>query len=640
MKKKILEIDLSNHAYKWSKTSEEDSTLYLGGAGLNALTLFRRTYKGQSPEDPAMPVIFGVGTLSGKAVFANRVTVTTKSPLTGYYLDSNAGGRFSLMMARNQIDQIIINGRSNKPIYLYITDEKVEFLDASMIWDMGVFSAYKYFINEYGKQISAGIIGIAGSSGVRFANLVFDCDHHAGRGGIGYSLGIKNLKALVIDSPLPPVKMPHQVQKINKKLINIFNQHPDIQSFKKVHPFEIIEKNINRGLISVKNWQTNTISPVQNETLFNVDEAFKKVRSRDVCPLCPLPCRLKFIISKGKFANEIVNGLEVSTLSNLGINLNIFDLPTLGHFHILASDYGLDTTELGVVIGLAIEASQQGKSIGNFPPASLKWGEPEIVEMLIHQIAKGEGVGKILGQGVSRFMRDNTDLRKFTIKDLSVPSSGSIPSPDWTLGDVVSVRGGDHLRHFTFLTRSAQVSEQARKYSEIVLGTQPVSMDKNESQGRFVWFHENYTAVLDTLGLCIFPFILLSNIPYLGILAGLYKAVYGRQCTANDLFWIGERIVQAQRAFNFREGINRDDQTISAPLANRIGQMLAQPGMIDEYYYFRGLQPNGELSPNRLQTLNLDFLVKALNIDERKFPAKEIYDLSQLPDLDEEKMSF
>jgi aldehyde:ferredoxin oxidoreductase len=242
-----------------------------------------------------------------------------------------------------------------------------------------------------------------------------------------------------------------------------------------------------------------------------------------------------------------------------------------------------------------------------------------------------------LGQGVSHFLKTHRDAKGYIAKNLSVPSSGSIPIPDWTLGAVVSVRGGDHLKHFTFLTRSSQGSKRAQEYSKIFLGVSPSPMNSLEHKGRFVWFHENYVATLNSLGLCAYPFVKLADIPYLAALTKVYNSVYKVNLTPQDLFVAGERIVQLQRAFNSREGIRRDEQSISASLLNHIGKILNHPGMLDEYYYFRGYHPSGLPSSERIKAVNLNFLIADLNISSDNRSKNSQFDLSNLPNLDEEK---
>ena len=252
---KILVIDLKNKKTKIEKTNLDDAKNFIGAKGLGAKILFDRLPKNTDPLSPENILIFTTGPLTGtSAQTSGRGTVVTKSPQTGLFLDSHFGGIFACEMKRAGWDFIIVTNKSDKPLYIIIKDDKVEFIDASNIWGKECLETHNFLQNTLGK-VKTAVIGPAGENLVKISAITFDGHRHAGRGGSGAVMGSKKLKAIAISgSKKIPLNSPEKFSDKSKEVTKQVKENSFVPTRRKYGtPFWV--KYINdRGFIPTKNY--------------------------------------------------------------------------------------------------------------------------------------------------------------------------------------------------------------------------------------------------------------------------------------------------------------------------------------------------------------------------------------------------
>ncbi|MCK4902920.1 MAG: aldehyde ferredoxin oxidoreductase, partial [Thermoplasmatales archaeon] len=253
---KILNIDLKIQSIKVEKTNLEDAKNFIGAKGLGAKILFDRLKPKTDPLSPNNILMFTTGPLTGtSSQTSGRGAVVTKSPQTGLFVDSHFGGFFAMEQKKAGWDLIIVNGKSEKPAYIIIIDNKVQFKDASKIWGMECLETHDFLQKIEGKSRTA-VIGPAGENLVKFSAITFDGHRHAGRGGTGAVMGSKNLKAIVLTgSNKIPIHDPEDFKNKTKEVLRQIQENdfvPKRRKYGTPYWVDLINK---EGFIPTKNYQ-------------------------------------------------------------------------------------------------------------------------------------------------------------------------------------------------------------------------------------------------------------------------------------------------------------------------------------------------------------------------------------------------
>ena len=619
---KILYVDLSTKQLSEADISSEMRKNYIGGAGINAKILYENVTPEIEPLSPGNILIFGAGVLVGTGFMSGaRLTVTSKSPLTGIFADSNVGGHFAPKMRAIGYDHMVIKGKSEKPVYLFLSKgEPVQILDATELWGLDTRETNEILREKHGNCQNA-CIGPAGENLVKFACIIVSKTHAAGRTGMGCVMGSKNLKAVV-------VKSKSHVSVADSQRFDQFKKQY-IEQIKNANILKNVSKNGSLFLVDfynstgrLLNYNGQQMTSEHAKKLY-VDVFNTSLQSgKTACYSCPVACTKKYEVKEGKFKGEKGEKIDYGTVVYLGPNLGIYDYPSILHLDRLACNLGLDTMETGAVIGMAMECFQRGIiKNDNTNGILLKWGNVELVEQLIHDTAHKRGIGTVLAEGVKRAGTILGGERyAFNIKGLAC-SPQAATHKDWALGYITSTRGGDHLKNFPFSTMFGQASKQfARKLFKSKFAIKP---DESLNTGRVVWWHENYKATVDSLGLCIFAISGLSIMghPLYDDLAELMSCAAGIDMTGKDLMVAAERIYQLERAFNVKHGMSRKDDALPTRLPeDDLDKRLVRkntvdcdhPGMLEEYYHYRGYSTDGFPTLKRLREVGLENLIGEL----------------------------
>ena len=626
---KILIIDLSSKKYEKKILDKNLAQTYIGSIGINAKLLFDHIDPHADPLSPDNALIFGVGPLVGSGLPASsRMAVTTKSPITGIYTDSNAGGSFGINMKKTGYDHIVIKGKSADKVYLYITENEIQILSADDFWGLDTFAADSRLKSIHGKDCETARIGRAGENLVLFANIVTSTRRIGvfGRTGVGAVMGSKNLKAIVVKgSKVTSIKEPLNVSGIKSYLLDKIKNSIACQDRKKNGTL-----NVMTGLIACDElWKHNHREKAEEAEGFNLDPSTflaDYYTGKNGCDHCPLACSLKWSVKEGKFKGESGGKIEFGHTFPLGVNIGIFQFPDVLHLANLTNKYGIDSVETGYVLSMITECFEKGIIADELLSSiELKWGNAAAYEKLLECIAERKGIGDILAFGTKKAAKklgEKAEQYALNVKGLGY---GLESSQGWSLGILTSTRGGDHSKAFPISLFGFGIPFMM-DYVLREKSDNPDTYDMNapDNKGRYIWWHENYKALIDSLGLCLFPYLML-------VMGGdcleedlnvMYKAVTGIEMEDADFKLTAERICQMQKIFNYMLGLDRkDDEFQKRPLDKKWQDLSpytqiesSHEGMLDEYYQYRGCSSDGIPLEKTLKKVGLENFIDSLKI--------------------------
>jgi aldehyde:ferredoxin oxidoreductase len=628
---KILQVDLTNSKVWDEELSENLIRDYIGGAGINARLLYDllRDDPQLDPLSPENPLIFGVGPVVGTSFpCASRFTVTSKSPLTGIFGDSNGGGFFPVRMKQAGYDHIVIRGRADKPVALLIEKgKKPELVDASEMWGLDIYDADELIHQEYGNCETARI-GPAGENLVKYANIFSGTKRVGcnGRAGMGCVMGSKNLKAIIVKaSGTVPVADKKKVEELAKSYGEIWGNGAATAAHKEYGSLMLVAQL--SAETRVLNCQEK-ISPEQLEC-YDIDGFVKTYKDgQTACYRCPIACSMKWKVTEGPYAGEEGGKVEFGHYNHLGPLLGIFDYPALLHLADLTNRMGMDCIQFGWNLAMAMECFQRGiLSSEETGGIKFNWGDIDLVSDMIVKVAKREGFGNVLAEGMPAISAKlNPDAKPYCAHTKGMTFAYSCTSAlAMTLASSVGTRGADHLKGHPFSGIIGLRDMLERIFGkdipdEITDHASPVA------KGRVVWWHENYKMLMDCLGLCFIPIVGVTvfgdPLMLFEELGEIYQAVTGKN--PQTLFESAERAYQVEKCYNALLGNDRKDD---ARQGTRRGQEdpIHQPGMLDEYYHYRGCSSEGLPTRKRLQEIGLsdvlEDLAKKKKIAEYECPA-------------------
>ena len=599
---KIGFVDLTAGKVEYGDAPEEWKLKYIGGRGLGVKYVYENGPQVE-PLSPENILCFMNGPLTGsEANMSGRMAVVTKSPLTGTVTDSHHGGWSAARLRWAGFDGLIFKGKADKPVYAYVTENKVELLDASEVWGKGVHDTVKFFQDKYGeKDLTVIAIGPAGENLVKFACWINEDDRASGRGGTGCVGGSKNLKAIVV--------------KVKKQIVKAADRDKWKEAHKKALA-EIMDERVvtspKKGGLSVYGTNvlmnmTNVIGglPAKNSQFTGWDYA-EKVSGEFVndnilvgnptCHACPVACKKEVEIKDGPYAGLRMESVEYEPSWSVGTNCGNDDIRVVAKMIDCANDYGFDAIEVGHPLSVWMEASEKGYTNGS---GKLDWGDGDKMVETTRLIAYREGIGDVLANGA------NATAEYFGHPELAMTCKGQgVPAYDprgikgMGLGYATSNRGACHLRGYT---PAAEVVGNVLGPSEVA---DPLAW---KGKGEMNMIFQNVHAVTDCLDVCKFSTFAES----LDSFAAQYEAMTGVPCDAGHLLEVGERVYNLERYYNnlngFREGSDTLPKRFTTEPSNyggSKGQVCELDDMLAEYYEKRGWV-NGVVPEAKLKELEI-----------------------------------
>ena len=604
---RIAWIDLTEGKVSIKKLDEKIARKYLGGKGLGAYLLYNNVSPNTDPYAPENNLVFITGPLTGTTFpAAARSGVITKSPMSGTFLDSYAGGFFGPHMKYVGYDVVVIKGKARNPVYLLIEGGEISIKEAEKLWGLSSSETENQLRGELklDTKISVAAIGQAGERLVRFANIITEKRAY-GRGGAGAVMGSKNLKAVVIrgDGKVP-INNQKAYKEIEKRCRKNIAQHPLTKRggvFPSIGTWMTVDLTQKTGTLPTRNWQENTFEYAEE---INGD-AFKRheIRSR-ACFACPIGCSRDTKASIGGI-EFITEGPDYETVYAFGSNCEVKDTGVIIAADKLCDEYGIDTISCGGVIGFAMECFEKGlisqKETGGM---QLSFGNGDALIEVIHLIAKREGIGHLLSEGVRIASKQIEGSSSFAIhsKGLEFPGYDPRGMKGQGLTYALSDRGACHVRSNTIRT-------------ELLGRPYPIDQYAYEGKPAMVRDLQLDYATYDCLIACIFGAFAITLQDYADVIA----AITGWPFTQEELRLIAERTWNLTRLFNVREGFTRKDDTLPerifteastrGPSNDQVMEKASFERMLDEYYQIVGWDKrNGIPKDKKLKELGLEKL--------------------------------
>jgi len=526
---KILRVDLSKNK---STVQTYDSSLayaYLGGRGFAVKILWDELSRGIDPLGPENKLIIAAGPLTGlPGPSLGKLVVAAKSPLTGGYGDGNLGTMAAVQMRRAGLDAVVIEGRAEKPVYLYVENENGISLSADGIWGEDTFKVEQKLKEVHGRDIGALLIGPAGEKMVKYATVVSQEGRAGGRPGMGAVMGSKKLKAVVFKGTK---EIPLADPEGYKKLVS--------EAYASIKSRSYYDFWIRQGTMAIVDWcNENNVLPTCNfregvfefSNLINgfVMEAAKVKRKG--CPHCNMMCGNVVLDSEGKESE-----LDYENIAMLGSNIGLGHLGKVSVLNRMADELGLDTISLGNTIAFAMEATEK-----KLLKDGIEWGDFEKAKTLIQDIAyRRSELGDLLAEGVMRVSQklgENSNMWAMHVKGLEASAYDCHTVPGMALAFATSSIGAHHKEAWVI---SWEVKTDRAGYTK-------------EKVDKVIEFQRIRGGMFESLVVCRFPWI------ELGFETEWYprllKAATGLDIALNEILYeIADRIYALIRAFWVRE---------------------------------------------------------------------------------------
>ena len=626
----ILYVDLTKKKVTKQPLSNELAYNYLGGRGINGKIVYDMVRPGTDPLGPDNVVSFGPGLLTGSIFPASRWNTTCLSSLTGIFGDGNGGGHWAPELKYAGYDHIVIQGMSDKPVYLWVDDDNVEIRDASHLWGQKLTDTtytIRHDLND--DDIKVAAIGPAGENLVKFSCVISDLSRAPGRAGAGAVLGSKKLKAIAVRGTKGiKVADPDEVERL-------YGEWFDNQVTKKGLFFKAFstygtslsqDRSARMGLLPVRHWQT-TESTEDEIASTGANEFLKYATKSKGCFACYLHCSHFYTVNDGPYAGTCGEGAEYEALCGFGSRSGNAYLPAILHANTLVNEYGLDVVSTANVISLAYHLFQDGiitKKDTN--GMNLEWGNHEEMINLIHQIANRNGFGDVLADGdVKATKKIGRESEKYVIhcKGLSPISHELRGFKGIGLTFAVSTRGADHLRGYLVV----QCRPSQGKRAESFFGSKEVAIPSSYDAvaiPKAAKFYGDYKAVVDSLQICNFHSGASAlGYPYMADLSKIVTAITGVKISEEHMWKCGERIWTQEAAFNWRLGLTRKDDLFSSrwhdeplpdgPYKGETLELARFSKMLDGYYRVRGWDvTSGVATRRKLEEIGLKNVARDL----------------------------
>jgi len=596
---RIGHVDLSAGAAENRPVPEEWARKYIGARGLGVRYLLEN-----GPDvDPLSPdnlLCFMNGPLTGTAAtMSGRLAVVTKSPLTGTATDSHQGGWSAARLRWAGYDGLVIRGRADKPVYLYVADGEVEIRDASEVWGKGVHETVAHFRDKYGeKDLTVMAIGPAGETQVRFAAWINEDDRAAGRGGTGCVGGAKNLKAVVVKAKkaLPAPADKDAWKPAHKRALATIMDEGNVTA-------------PNKGGLSVYGTNvlmniTNTMGalPTNNSRTTTFGDGAERISGEYVrenllveeptCHACPVACKKTVEVKDGPFKGLRMESFEYEPAWSLGANCGNDDANSIAKMIDMANDHGFDAIEIGGILSALMEATERGKTAAD---ENLKWGDVDGMIAMIEKTVRREGVGDVLADGVEPTARhfDAPEIGMH-VKNQGLPAYDPRGLKGMGIAYATSNRGACHLRAYT----------PASELGLIPMKTDPLEW---KGKGELTKLMQDLHAFSDSLDLCKFSAFAEGAEEY----AEQYGAIVGVPFTVDDVLAAGERIYNLERRYNNLAGFGPGSDTLPERYTKEPSTEQGSKGhvceldeMLVEYYAARGWK-NGVVPEEKLAELGV-----------------------------------
>ena len=623
----ILRVDLSSGKIEKEPLEEHLRVKYIGGRGINSRLLFDEVGPEVDPLSPENRLIFGTGPYSGtKAPSVVRFTVTTRSPLTGIHGDANAGGHFGPALKKAGIDHIVITGKADKPVYLWIDDDKVKIKSARSLWGKDIRATEETLKKEIGdKKVQVASIGQAGEHLVKFANIVHE-ERSASRTGVGAVMGSKNLKAIAVRGT-GEVKLfdPKGFNRLAKEVYQLMANAPEYKRFREAGQTAGTAITEKIGLLAVKNFkQVGGFEGIENFDPKAMAEKYYKGNLG--CYNCPIRCWKKFEVKEGPYKGEKGNKTEEGAWTPYGPVCGNSYVPSIFKLNNMGNQLGVDHLEMGAALATVMDWYENGiVSREDLDGIEMTWGNHEAMVEMTRKVAFREGIGNVFAEGIVKASkRFGKEAEKYVshAKGMTLNGIECRMLKGMCLCFATSTRGADHVRGMPGVETASLVPERVAmtpEEAEARFGTKEAILRDSYKKGAVAIYYQHESAIIDMLEVCRFVPAIAKVVP-LKTLYTLFSLATGIETDEKSMETAAERVYNIERAFGVRMGLSRKDDVLAGkwgtgPVPNGPfkGEMIDAAKwetMLDDYYQHRGWDKNGIPTPEKLKELGLEDVIK------------------------------
>lgn len=637
LNRKIAYVNLSTGEVEVKPIPLDVRKKYLGGRGLDAFLLYNHTQKGCDPLGPDNALIISGGILTATCASATaRTHIMAKSPLTGLLGSANMGGFFAPEMAWAGFHHLVITGKAESPVYLFIHDNTVEIRDAGYLWGRMTTDTQWAIREELGdEEVKSCVIGPAGENLVRYANVMTGIKNAAGRTGMGCVMGSKNLKAVAARGTLDiKIARPAEALEYNKRFIDQITSAKVNQTQGTLGTPFIWGATNSWGGLRTRNFQYNQCEYADDIEPERLDEiATETIGPHHMtgCFGCQVHCRAQYKIPSGPYAGKYDEGPEYTSQGAFGALPDCTSAVTVLTGNHLVNQYGVDNLEIGSIIAWAMELREKGiLTEKQTDGLDLRFGNDEALLEMVHRICLRKGwLGDTLADGgipAAEKIGNNAFDYLIQVKGMNNLHSDERGTPALALNIATASRGSDHLRSRPAIDLYHLPEPVLRKiYGSPVAYDGPLSSEHTAYDGKAwqVFWQENCYMAVDCLGICKYHTVFLgATLPNFEDWPRVLYLNTGLELTPTDIWTIAERCNMIERLFNLREGLTRNDLKKGDMLNHRyfdepcrrgapdvVGRKIDREKfeqMIDDFYTHKGLDENGVPKPETLKRLGLE----------------------------------
>ncbi len=603
---RVLRVDLTTGKTRLEKLDEETAKKYIGGIGLGMKLWLDNSKAGVDAFNPDNPIVLAVGPVSGTMfpTAGNGHAFISKSPATNGVGEAVSHGTFGTEMKRAGYDAVILTGKAERPVYLWIDDDSVQLLDAEQIWGKSpseTEDAIKDEIGDYYVRVAS--IGLAGEKLSKIASIINEKTRAAGRTGLGAVMGSKNLKAIAVRGTrdivvAKPDEFIEMVKEFHERM-----KGPAAQKYRTLGSAENVMIQNALFCMPTRNYNNAHFEMAEKVSGEHLNERY--IAKIIACNSCAMRCEHEAVVHEGPYKGTMAR-MEYDNIWALGPNCGIDRLDAIIKAAELCNYYGLDAQSTGVTVSFVMDCHETGiLSHEDLGGIDAHFGNAEALIQLIEKIGKREGIGDVLADGVkvaAEKIGKGSDKLAQNIKGLEVTGYDLRCLKTAALGFAVSFRGADHNRS------GAYTFDMTGKVDRL---------KAEKGRGKLVKDSEDVYALLDSLIICKNAKGTLYN--ELGDMAKLYTLVTGYEMTPEEISLAGQRINTLARLINVREGLSRKDDTLPWKVMNQPipddgpvkGAVVTQDELdllLDDYYQSRGWTAGGIPTKSQLDKLGMEDL--------------------------------
>lgn len=622
---KVLHVNLSTGETHTEEPPDDFYRLLVGGRAVIAYFLLRDLPPHTDPFDPDNLLIFAPGIMQGNNLpGSGRHGVGGKSPLTGAIASAEAGGWWGNEFKRAGFDALVIRGRAETPVYLWITNGRIEIRPAGHLWGLQTAPTQAAIHEELGdERIRVAQIGPAGENQVLYAAVMHDINRAAGRNGLGALMGSKNLKAVAVRGTLRlPLAVREPVTQVARWL---GDNYKDLLAWAAAGIGQgtqgALVKNAYIGALPTRNFG----EPIfERPELLGGDRNYEMFfEDRDTCHACPVRCKQVFKNDDEdpyRRLDPAYGGAEYEAMAALGPLCGVEDNLAVIKANEMANSYGLDAISTGACIAFVMECFENGlitrQDTGGL---EYRWGDADLLVRSVEMIARREGFGEVLAEGVARMSSrfgPATEPFNITVKGQELPMHEPRLKYGMGLAYAVAPMGADHQvgMHDPDFVREGDALKRVNAALEKKIGPVPAN-DLGEDKVQIFYHHVNWMHFQDCALNCHFY-------PYeYEHMAAALSGVTGLAYSIQDVLAVGARAQTLSRLFNLREGFTAEDDRLprrvmqafeSGPLAGNEITDATLTWAKRRYYELMNWDPDsGVPGKTCLKELELDKLLEA-----------------------------